>query len=200
MTIYMPLCLHKGFFNTATRMVKSLSNNLELKKQVVAEISEKLNNNESMVMVSFSGITVEKITELRSKFRAAGVDYCVYKNTLVRRALNDMNITEFDHLLEGPSAFAFGDAVSPAKIITEFIDSDKDNAAKMQIKAGLVDKHYIDAKGVVALSKLPSRDVLIAKMMGSLNAPVTNFVGVLSALLRSVVYALDSVRKQKENA
>lgn len=177
-----------------------MSKNLELKKQSVAEITQKLQNSESMVMVSFTGITVEKITALRAKFREAGVDYCVLKNTLVRRALNDMGINDFDHLLEGPSAFAFGDAVSPAKIITEFIDGDKDNAKKMEIKAGLVEGRYIDANGVRALSKLPSREVLIAKMMGSLNAPITNFVGVLSAIPRSLVYALDGVRKQKESA
>lgn len=177
-----------------------MSKNLEIKKQSVAEITQKLQNSESMVIVSFTGITVEKITALRAKFREAGVDYCVLKNTLVRRSLDDLGIHDFDHLLEGPSAFAFGDAVSPAKIITEFIDGDKENAQKMQIKAGLVEGHAIDANGVRALAKLPSREVLVAKMMGSLNAPITNFVGVLSATLRSLVYALDGVRKQKENA
>ena len=177
-----------------------MSNNLELKKQSVAEITKKIQDNESMVVVSFTGITVEKITELRSKFREANVDYCVLKNTLVRRALDDLDIHEFDHLLEGPSAFAFGDAVGPAKIITDFINADKENAKKMQIKAGLIDGKYLDPDGVIALSKLPSREVLIAKMMGSMNAPITNFVGVLSATLRSLVYALDSVRQQKESA
>lgn len=177
-----------------------MSSNLEAKKLTVGEIAEKIRNNESMVIVSFTGITVEKITNLRNKFREAGVDYCVLKNTLVKRALGDLNITGLDDFLEGPSAFAFGDAVSPAKIIAEFIDADKDNVNKMQIKSGLVEGHTIDANGVRALAKLPSREVLIAKMMGSLNAPVTNFVGVLSATLRSVVYVLDNVRQQKESA
>lgn len=177
-----------------------MSNNLEAKKLTVAEITEKIRDNESMVVVSFTGITVEKITALRSKFRDAGVDYCVLKNTLVKRALKDLNITGLDDELEGPSAFAFGDAVNPAKIITEFIDADKDNVNKMQIKSSLVEGRTIDADGVRALAKLPSREVLISKMMGSLNAPITNFVGVLSATLRSVVYVLDSVRQQKESA
>ena len=177
-----------------------MSNNLEAKKLTVAEITERIRNNESMVVVSFTGITVEKITALRSKFRDAGVDYCVLKNTLVKRALKDLNITGLDDELEGPSAFAFGDAVNPAKIITEFIDADKDNVNKMQIKSSLVEGRTIDADGVRALAKLPSREVLISKMMGSLNAPITNFVGVLSATLRSVVYVLDSVRQQKESA
>ncbi len=177
-----------------------MSKNLELKKQAVAEIAEKIKNNESMVVVSYTGITVEQITNLRTKFREANVDYCVLKNTLVRRALNDLNIEGMDEHLLGPSAFAFGDAVNPAKIVADFIDAEKDNAKKMQIKAGVIDGRVIDVNEVRALSKLPGRDVLIAKMMGSMNAPITNFVGVLSATLRSLVYALDSVRKQKESA
>lgn len=177
-----------------------MSKNLELKKQAVAEIAEKIKNSESMVVVSYTGITVEQITNLRTKFREANVDYCVLKNTLVRRALNDLNIEGMDEHLLGPSAFAFGDAVNPAKIVADFIDAEKDNAKKMQIKAGVIDGRVIDVNEVRALAKLPGRDVLIAKMMGSMNAPITNFVGVLSATLRSLVYALDSVRKQKESA
>lgn len=176
-----------------------MSRNLELKMQTVAEITQKIQNSESMVIVSFSGISVEKITQLRAKFREAGVDYCVLKNTLVRRALADLGISGLDEVLEGPSAFAFGDAVSPAKLISEFIDADKTHVNLMQVKAGLVEGRVIDVNGVNALAKLPTREVLIAKMMGSLNAPITNFVGVLSATLRSLVYAVDAVRKQKEN-
>lgn len=177
-----------------------MSKNLELKKQVVTEIAEKIKSSESMVVVSFTGITVEQITDLRNKFREANVEYCVLKNTLVRRALQELNIEGMDEHLLGPSAFAFGDAVNPAKIVSDFIDADKENVKKMQIKAGIIDGRVINANEVRALAKLPSREVLIAKMMGSMNAPITNFVGVLSATLRSLVYALDSVRQQKESA
>jgi large subunit ribosomal protein L10 len=90
------------------------------------------------------------------------------------------------------------DEVSPAKIISEFIEQSK--SEKMTIKAGLVEGKVVDSKAVMALAKLPPKEVLIAKMMGSLNAPITNFVGVLSATLRSLVYAVDAVRKQKEAA
>ena len=177
-----------------------MSANLELKKQSVAEIKQKLENSESMVVVSFTGITVEQITALRAKFRAANVEYVVLKNTLVRRALDELGITGLDDQLEGPSAFAFGDAVSPAKIITEFIDADKENVKKMTVKSAVVEGKVIDANGVKALAKLPGKEQLIAKMLGSLNAPITNFVGVLAAVPRSLVYALDSIRKQKEAA
>ena len=175
-----------------------MNKNLESKVMKVSQIVERLNKSKSMVMVDFKGITVEEITALRVKFREAGVDYVVLKNSLVERALHDTGIKGLDDLLVGPSAFAFGmkDEVAPAKIISEFIEQSK--TEKMTIKAGLVEGKVVDRNAVIALSKLPPREVLIARMMGSLNAPVTNFVGVLSATLRSLVYAVDAVRKQKE--
>lgn len=174
-----------------------MNKNLEAKQKTVAEISEKLKSSKSVVVVSYSGITVAEVTDLRNKFRQAGVEYVVYKNNLVRRALDDAGIRDLDNLLEGPNAFAFGmkDPVSPAKVLSDFIGQSKD--AKIKVKAGLVEGKYIDPAGINALAKLPSREVLIAKMMGSLNAPATNLVGVLSAMLRSLVYSLEAVRKQK---
>jgi large subunit ribosomal protein L10 len=163
-------------------------NNLEIKKQLVEEIKQKIQNNESMVMVSYTGITVEKITELRNKFREAGVEYIVYKNTLVRRALEELGLKGLEEELNGPSAFAFGDAVSPAKIIDEFI-SDKENAKKMTFKGGVLYGEVTDVANIQRLAKLPSRDELIA-----------GFVFGLSAVPRSLVYVLDSIRKQKEEA
>lgn len=179
-------------------MEHKINKNMENKILKVSQITERLNNCKSMVMVDFKGITVEEITKLRVKFREAGVDYVVLKNSLMHRALNDIGITELNDLLVGPSAFAFGmkDEVAPAKIISDFISESKSD--KMSIKAGIVEGKVVDKDAVLALSKLPPREVLIAKMMGSLNAPVTNFVGVLSATLRSLVYAIDAVRKSKE--
>jgi len=175
-----------------------MNKNLENKVLKVSQITDRLNTSKSMVMVDFKGITVEEITALRVKFREAGVDYVVLKNSLMKRALNNQGITELDELLVGPSAFAFGmkDEVAPAKIISEFIEQTKSD--KMTIKAGIIEGKVVDINAVIALSKLPPREVLIAKMMGSLNAPITNFVGVLSATLRSLVYAVDAIRKQKE--
>ncbi len=175
-----------------------MNKNLENKVLKVSQITDRLNTSKSMVMVDFKGITVEEITALRVKFREAGVDYVVLKNSLMKRALNNQGITELDELLVGPSAFAFGmkDEVAPAKIISEFIEQTKSD--KMTIKAGIIEGKVVDTNAVIALSKLPPREVLIAKMMGSLNAPITNFVGVLSATLRSLVYAVDAIRKQKE--
>ena len=175
-----------------------LNKNAQLKREAVAEIAEKIKTAQSVIVLSSSGVTVAEITALRAKFREAGVEYKVLKNTLVRRALEDLDISSLDDVLTGPSAFAFGlqDPVSPAKIISDYMAEAKANN-KFTIKAGLVEGNYMDPAGVQALAKLPSREVLIAKMMGSLNAPATNLVGVLSATLRSLVYAVDAVRKQK---
>jgi large subunit ribosomal protein L10 len=203
----MPLCLCTGVFLIPSRkkvkdrsMDKKINKNMEGKIQKVSLISERLKNSKSMVMVDFKNITVGEITALRVKFRSAGVDYVVLKNSLMQRALNDSGVKDLDSYLIGPSAFAFGmrDEVTPAKIITEFIEQSK--TEKMTIKAGLVAGRAVDKNAVLALAKLPPREVLIARMMGSMNAPITNFVSVLSATLRSLVYAIDAVRKQKEAA
>ncbi len=160
-----------------------MSKNQEAKKVVVAEITEKLKNCQSMVVVSYNAITVAEVTELRNQFRAAGVEYVVLKNTLVRRALDDMGITGLDSVLEGPSAFAFGmtDAVAPAKIVYDFINKTKEDG-RLTVKAGLMDGEVLDVKQVKALSELPSKDVLLARVVGSLQAPVAKLVYFLEAL------------------
>lgn len=175
-----------------------MSTNRDLKQQVVADIKERFERAGSVVLVDYRGINVEDVTNLRKQFREAGVEYIVLKNTLVKRALQEMNVDGINDLLEGPSAFAFGyeDPVAPAKVIKDFISKTKNEHLK--VKGGLVDGKPLDVAGVNALADLPPKEVLIAKIMGSLNAPITNFVGVLSATLRSLVYAIDAIRKEKE--
>ena len=117
-----------------------MSKNLELKKQVVSDIVKKFQEAQSVIVVRYSGLTVEQVTGLRAQFRANGVEYCVLKNTLVRRALKELNIEGLDEVLNGPSAFAFGmnDPVSPAKIVNDFIVKKKSDA--IEIKAGLLEQ------------------------------------------------------------
>ncbi|MEF9895004.1 MAG: 50S ribosomal protein L10 [Clostridia bacterium] len=172
-----------------------MSKNFENKKLVVADIKAKFEQAQSVVMLDYRGLTVAEDTELRSQCRAAGVEYAVLKNTMIELAVQQLGITGLEGYLKGPTAVAFGmkDAVAPAKVLTDYIKKTK----KTQIKCGVVDGQTLDAAGVQVLSELPPKEVLIAKMMGSLNAPITNFVGVLSATLRSLVYAIDAVRKQK---
>ena len=150
---------------------------------------------QSMVLIDYRGLTVAEVTDLRNRCRKEGVEYAVIKNTMIRKAAEELGIEGLEPMLHGPTAVAFGmtDAVAPAKILVNFIKDVK----KTEIKCGVMEGKVLDVKGVEALAELPPKEVLIAKMMGSLNAPITNFVGVLSATLRSLVYAIEAVRKQK---
>lgn len=164
-----------------------MSKAIDIKKSVVEEIAEKLQKSVSCVVVDYKGLTVEQVTELRNKFRTAGIDYRVYKNTLVRRAAAQVgNMEQFnDELLIGTNAFAFSyeDVLAPAKIIADFAKANP----KLKFKMGFVEGAFYDEEGLEKLSKVPSREELIAKLLGSLKAPMSNFV-----------YMLDAVAKQKE--
>jgi large subunit ribosomal protein L10 len=163
-----------------------MSKAIEVKSGVVAEIVEKLNKAASTVVVDYKGLTVEEVTELRKQMREAGVDYKVYKNTLVRRAAKEVGISEFnDELLVGTNAIAFGyeDPVAPARILKKFME----DHPKLQLKMGVVEGEFYGESQILALASIPSREVLIAKLLGSLKAPVSNFA-----------YLLDAVAKQKE--
>ena len=133
-----------------------MSKNLELKKQVVSDIVKKFQDAQSVIVVKYSGLTVEQVTGLRAQFRANGVEYCVLKNTLVRRALKELNIEGLDEVLNGPSAFAFGmnDPVSPAKIINDFIVKKKSEA--IEIKAGLLGNELMSMEQIKALAEMPA--------------------------------------------
>ena len=170
-------------------------NNLAFKTSVVEGVKEKMQAAQSMVLIDYRGLTVAELTDLRNRCRKEGVEYAVIKNTMIRKAAEELGIEGLEPMLHGPTAVAFGmtDAVAPAKILVNFIKDVK----KTEIKCGVMEGKVLDVKGVEALAELPPKEVLIAKMMGSLNAPITNFVGVLSATLRSLVYAIEAVRKQK---
>lgn len=174
-----------------------MSANLELKKQVVEEITEKINNSKSVVLVNYKGLTVAEVTELRNAFRKANVEYKVLKNTLVRKAFNEMGINSFDEDLNGPTAVAFGsDETGAAKIIAE---ANKKYGDKISAKSAFVDGAYVDVNGVKALAAMPTKEELIAKMLGSMQSPITKFAGVLSATLRGVVIALNAIAEKKAN-
>ena len=164
-----------------------MSNVIEVKKSVVADLVEKLGKSTSCVVVDYKGLTVEEVTELRNKFREAGVDYKVYKNTLVRRAASEVgNMDMFDDVnLVGTNALAisYEDAIAPAKIINDFA---KDHP-NLEFRMGYVEGAFYDAEKLTELAKIPSREQLIAKLLGSLKAPVSNFV-----------YLLDAVAKKKD--
>ncbi|MBO4251706.1 MAG: 50S ribosomal protein L10 [Clostridia bacterium] len=172
-----------------------MSANFEAKKQVVEEIKEKIQNAKSVVLVSSKGLSVADDTALRREFRAKDVEYKVLKNTLVRRAFNDLGINDFDEDLNGPTTIAFGaDETQAAKII---MDAVKKYDSKISVKCAYVDGSKVDANGVKELAAMPSKEELVAKMLGSLQAPISNFVGVLSAIPRGLVIALNAIAEKK---
>ena len=174
-----------------------MSKNQEAKKLVVEEIKEKIQGAKSVVFVKFQGLTVAQDTELRREFRKNNVEYKVLKNTLVRRAFNELGVTDFDEDLNGPTSVAFGaDETGAAKVIAEAV---KKYENKVEIKSAYVDGGKVDVAGVNALASMPSKEELIAKMLGSLQAPISNFVGVLSAMPRSLVIALNAIAEKKAN-
>ena len=171
------------------------SANFQAKKLVVEEILNKIKSSKSIVLVGYDKLTVAEVSELRNKCKKADCEYKVYKNTLVRKAFNDLGYKDFDNDLNNPTAIAFGaDETSAAKLMSE---AEKSYENKIVIKSAFVDNAYVDKKGAKALASMPSREELVAKMLGSMQAPLANFAGVLSNLLSGIVRVLDGVAKQK---
>ncbi|AEY64622.1 MULTISPECIES: 50S ribosomal protein L10 [Eubacteriales] len=170
---------------------------LEQKKQVVTDLTEKIKSAQSIVLADYRGLTVEQDTELRNALRKAGVEYKVVKNTLTSLAMKESGI-ELDDFLTGPTAMAISssDAVAPAKVLSEFAKK----FDKLELKVGVVEGKVIDLEGVKALAELPSREVLIAKVLGGFNAPISGFVNVLNGNMRGLVVALNAIAEQKANA
>ena len=148
-------------------------------------------NGKTIAFVDYRGITVAEDTALRKKFRENGCDYKVYKNRLMLKALSDLGIECSENYLEGTTAVAIGyeDEVAPAKIVCDFINDSK----KMAIKFGILNGVSVDAHNIEALAKLPSKEELIAKLLGTLNNTASSLCRVLSAPTRGLVVALNAV-------
>ena len=175
----------------------------EAKKAIVADLKERLTGAKAAVFTSYSGLTVAQDTELRRKLREAGVSYQVVKNTMTRIAAKEAGLDGLDDIFNGTTALAIAgdDVVAPAKVICDFIKENKlDEAGKLFVKAGILDGRVIDTEEVKALANLPSREVLIAKILGSMQAPISGTVNVLQGVIRNAVYVLEAIRQQKESA
>lgn len=157
-----------------------MSANQETKVLKVAEIKEKIAAANSFVLIDYKGLTVAEDTKLRNSFRQNGVTYHVYKNRLMKIALNELGYNQFDEALNGPTAIALGsnDIAAPAKVALEKSREFK----KMAVKCGLVDGSFLDAEGCKVLATLPSREGLISQILGLLQAPVASFARVLNAI------------------
>lgn len=164
----------------------------------VSEIADRLGRAQAVVMVDYRGFNVAEMTELRKRLRDAGVEFKVAKNTLVARAARENNIEGLDEYLVGPVAMAFGydDPVAPAKILSGFVKE----VRKGTIKGGILEGQVVNAEAIKQLSDLPPREVLIARVVGGMAAPLTGLVTVLSGTVRNLVYVLDAIREQKESA
>ena len=154
---------------------------LKEKQQIVAELTEKIKNAATGIFVDYRGLTVAQDTELRAKLREANVEYKVIKNTLCRFAVDELGMNELDFILNGPTSLAVSveDPVAPAKILADFA---KDNE-QLEIKAGFMDGKVLSMDEIKTLASTPSRDTLIAKIMGSLNAPASDLVRLLQAIV-----------------
>lgn len=150
------------------------------KEMQVQEIREKFQKASSAVIVDYRGLNVAEVTELRKKFREENVEYKVYKNRLVKLALEGTEFGALEGELTGPNAIAFGyeDAVAPAKIIKDFAKK----APNLELKAGIVDGTFYDEEGIKVIADIPSREVLLAKFLGSIQSPISKFAYVLKAI------------------
>ncbi|MBQ8284260.1 MAG: 50S ribosomal protein L10 [Clostridia bacterium] len=166
-----------------------MSANIEAKKQVVEEIKAKITASKSVVLADYNKLTVLEATDLRNKFKAANCEYKVYKNTLVRKAFNELGITDFDADLNGSTATVFGaDETSAAAVFAKETKANPALAEKVVPKCAFVENKYLDKAAVKDLSLIPSKEVLIAKMLGCFQSSLSKFVGVL-----------DQIAKAKEN-
>ena len=155
---------------------------LEAKKAKVEKLTEIIKNSVSGVLVDYKGITVEEDTKLRKELREAGVNYFVEKNTMLLRAFKECGIEGFEEALNGTTALAVSsdDQTAPARILGKFAEKAGDE--KFNLKAGFVEGEVYDQAGVIALSKIPSKETLLAQLVGSLQGPIQKLAAVLKAV------------------
>ncbi len=175
-----------------------MAENLKRKKQIVAEIQEKLKEAKSTVLVDYIGLTVAEVTELRNQFRTVNVEFKVYKNAMISRAAENLEISGITGNIAGPTALAisYDDPTAGPKVMTDFIKKIK----KTEIKMGILGKENMSVEQVKALADVPNKETSIAMLMSVMNGPVRNFASVLNAIPRSLVIALNAVKEQKESA
>ncbi|MBN8237439.1 50S ribosomal protein L10 [Halobacillus kuroshimensis] len=162
-----------------------MSGIIEQKKQIVSDLAEKFRNSKSAVLVDYRGLDVAEVTELRNQLREAGVEYKVHKNTMIRRAAAEVELSDLDEVLQGPTAIAFhtDDAVAPAKILNNFAKDHED----LEIKGGVVEGQVATLEQIKELANLPNYEGLVSMFLSVLQAPIRNFA-----------YATQAIADQKE--
>ena len=166
------------------------------KEQLVTELTEKLNGASAFYYTDFTGLNVKKMTELRRRFRKAGVEYVVIKNSLALRAVNESGLA--GSRLRGPTGVVIGkDPVTAAKVLSDFA---KENDQRPSVKGGMLDGKAIDTAQVKQLASLPSREQMLAQLGAGLQSPIGAFLGALSGVLSTFAGAMEALRQQKESA
>lgn len=174
-----------------------MSLNLDEKKAVVAEVSAQVANAQAIILAEYRGLGVGHMTQLRAKARQSGIYFRVLKNSLARRAVSDTPFSALSEHMVGPLAYGIGsDPVAAAKVLHEFSKGND----KLVIKAGAMANHVISSSEIASLASLPSREELLAKLLGTMQAPVANFVRTLNEVPTRFVRGLAAVRDQKETA
>jgi len=168
------------------------------KEQVVSELNKCFSEAQAIIVTDFKGIGMEALTELRVKLRAAGCEYHVAKNTLVKLASKGTSLGQLDEMMVGNNALGVttGDPAALAKAISDFAKAND----KFVIKGGVLGEKVMDTAQIKALANMPSREVMLATLLGTMNAVPTSFVRVLAAVPQKLVYALSAIRDQKEAA
>lgn len=168
------------------------------KSKIVTTIKEKLDKSKVVILTDYKGLKMSQMTALRKSLRPLDAEFKVFKNTLINLAVKDKSLEGFSKLLSGSTAVLFGykDQVMPAKTLAKFISENE----KLSIKGGILDGGFVDAAMLKSLAKLPSREVLLSRMLSSMQAPLYNFVGDLKGVVRKFVYALNAVKEKKEKA
>ena len=153
---------------------------IELKQPIVEEIKGHLNGAQTAVIINYSGVTVEQDTKLRKAMREAGIVYKVYKNTMMKRAFAGTEFEALNESLEGPNAIAISttDATAPARMVASFAK----DIPNLEMVAGVVEGQFYDAKGMQAISQIPGREVLLGRLLGSMQSPVANFARVIKQI------------------
>lgn len=168
---------------------------IEEKQLIVEEIKQHLEKSMLIVFTDYRGLKVDEMTELRNKLRVPGVEVKVLKNTMLRFALKELGNNDMADLISGPNAaiISHDDPVTPAKVLFEFAKTHKN----LEIKMGLLEGQVITPEKIKNLADLPSREVLVATVLGTMQAPITSFVRVLNANITGLARALDQIREQK---
>ncbi len=169
------------------------------KLNTVENLKERLAGAKAIILVDYKGINVEQVNKLRNLFKEAKVDYLVQKNTLIKIALNELGINDLDVYLQGPTAVAISkdDEVTPAKVLVKFVKDVMEDANFPKFKGGLISGKVMNQSELQKIAQLPSREELLARIMGSMQAPLSNFVNVSQGIIRKFVYAIDALAKQK---